>query len=203
MARLDFVWILRSLEITPHAAQKERGRWNATDRRTTRHSGYHRSQRWRKLVEDGLRLDQDSRRRRQAALPGPGPQQAPVRTDRRRLQAHSPGQDRGGPRVAEPGGDQLRRLHRTRRRALRPTGPTLHPNSAHNQRSNDRWFGFTYPYLSSLLGSSLTQFRRDFSPMSALGAGPTTMNPTPKQKRGLAVTLPPSSFPLAENSGRV
>ena len=37
------------LEVTPHVAQK--ARWSAIDGRTTRHAGYHVSQRKRKLVE--------------------------------------------------------------------------------------------------------------------------------------------------------
>ena len=48
----DFVWDLRGLGITPHIAQHERGRRSAIDGRTTRHPGYCRSQRRRKLVEE-------------------------------------------------------------------------------------------------------------------------------------------------------
>ena len=45
----SFVATVRVLEITPHVAQK--ARWSAIDGRTTRHAGYHVSQRKRKLVE--------------------------------------------------------------------------------------------------------------------------------------------------------
>ena len=48
----DFVWDLRGLGVTPHIAQNERGRRSAIDGRTTRHPGYRRSQRRRKLVEE-------------------------------------------------------------------------------------------------------------------------------------------------------
>ena len=43
---------LRAAGITPHVAQK--ARYTAIDGRTTRHPGYHRSQRKRKLVEQAL-----------------------------------------------------------------------------------------------------------------------------------------------------
>ena len=73
----------------------------------------------------GVRLDQDGRRRRQAALLGPGPQQALVRTDRRRLQPHPPGQPRGGRRIAE------RRRRGFRRRIQRPgSRPLTHRTSS-------------------------------------------------------------------------
>ena len=45
----SFVGDVRVLEVTPHVAQK--ARWSAIDGRTTRHVGYHVSQRKRKLVE--------------------------------------------------------------------------------------------------------------------------------------------------------
>ena len=45
----SFVATVRGLAITPHVAQK--ARWSAIDGRTTRHAGYHVSQRKRKLVE--------------------------------------------------------------------------------------------------------------------------------------------------------
>ena len=45
----SFVDDVRVLEVTPHVAQK--ARWSAIDGRTTRHAGYHVSQRKRKLVE--------------------------------------------------------------------------------------------------------------------------------------------------------
>ena len=48
----DFVWDLRSLGVTPHMAQNEQGRRSAIDGRTTRHPGYRRRQRRRKLVEE-------------------------------------------------------------------------------------------------------------------------------------------------------
>jgi Transposase DDE domain len=45
----DFVACLRTLNVTPHVAQKER---TALDARTTRHAGYGVSQRFRKRVEE-------------------------------------------------------------------------------------------------------------------------------------------------------
>ena len=48
----DFGWDLRALGVMPHVAQTERGRRSAIDGRTTRHPGYRRSQRRRKLVEE-------------------------------------------------------------------------------------------------------------------------------------------------------
>ena len=45
----SFVADVRVLEVTPHVAQK--ARWSAIDGQTTRHAGYHVSQRKRKLVE--------------------------------------------------------------------------------------------------------------------------------------------------------
>ncbi len=48
----DFVTELRARRITPHVAQSTRGRRSAVDGRTTRHTGYGRSQRRRKLVEE-------------------------------------------------------------------------------------------------------------------------------------------------------
>jgi transposase len=48
----SFVATLRAAGITPHVAQKRR--YTAIDARTTRHRGYHRSQRKRKLVEQAF-----------------------------------------------------------------------------------------------------------------------------------------------------
>ncbi len=48
----DFVAAVRSLRITPHAAQNTSGRASAIDGRTTRHPGYAVSQRIRKRVEE-------------------------------------------------------------------------------------------------------------------------------------------------------
>ena len=45
----SFVATVRGLAVRPHVAQK--ARWSAIDGRTTRHAGYHVSQRKRKLVE--------------------------------------------------------------------------------------------------------------------------------------------------------
>jgi len=45
----SFVATVRGLAVPPHVAQK--ARWSAIDGRTTRHAGYHVSQRKRKLVE--------------------------------------------------------------------------------------------------------------------------------------------------------
>ena len=45
----SFVADVRVRDVTPHVAQKVR--WSAIDGRTTRHAGYHVSQRKRKLVE--------------------------------------------------------------------------------------------------------------------------------------------------------
>ena len=45
----SFVAAVRARAVTPHVAQKVR--WSAIDGRTTRHAGYHVSQRKRKLVE--------------------------------------------------------------------------------------------------------------------------------------------------------
>ena len=59
-----FVADVRVQDVTPHVAQKVRG--SAIDGRTTRHASYHVSQRKRKLVESGLRLDEDRRRPAQA-----------------------------------------------------------------------------------------------------------------------------------------
>ncbi len=47
----DFVAGLRARGVTPHVAQNESRRRSAVDGRTTRHAGYGRSQRRRKLVE--------------------------------------------------------------------------------------------------------------------------------------------------------
>ncbi len=48
----DFVWKARALGVTPRVTQNDRGRRSAIDRRTTRHAGYHQSQRRRKRVEE-------------------------------------------------------------------------------------------------------------------------------------------------------
>ena len=48
----DFVQAVRGLGVTPHVARNERGRRSAIDGRTTRHPGYGRSLRQRKLVEE-------------------------------------------------------------------------------------------------------------------------------------------------------
>jgi transposase len=49
-----FVAGARALGFTPHVAQNRSGRSSAIDGRTTRHSGYARSQRHRKKVEEGF-----------------------------------------------------------------------------------------------------------------------------------------------------
>ena len=48
----DFVAAVRAGGVTPHVARTERGRRSAIDGRTTRHPGYGRSLRRRKLVEE-------------------------------------------------------------------------------------------------------------------------------------------------------
>ena len=48
----DFVAGLRARGVTPHVAQNNSRRRSAVDGRTTRHAGYRRSQRRRKLVEE-------------------------------------------------------------------------------------------------------------------------------------------------------
>lgn len=48
----DFAWDLCGLGIITHVAQNERGRRSAIDGRTTRHPGYRRTQRRRKLLEE-------------------------------------------------------------------------------------------------------------------------------------------------------
>lgn len=48
---LEFVTGLRQWSVTPHVAQNDKGRRSRIDDRTTRHDGYHRSQKKRKLVE--------------------------------------------------------------------------------------------------------------------------------------------------------
>ena len=47
----DFVQGLRELDVTPHVAQNANGRRSRIDGRTTRHAGYEKSQKKRKLVE--------------------------------------------------------------------------------------------------------------------------------------------------------
>ena len=47
----DFVEGLRELDVTPHVAQNANGRRSRIDGRTTRHAGYEKSQKKRKLVE--------------------------------------------------------------------------------------------------------------------------------------------------------
>ncbi len=48
----DFVAGLRARGVTPHVARNDVRRRSAVDGRTTRHAGYARSQRRRKLVEE-------------------------------------------------------------------------------------------------------------------------------------------------------
>ena len=72
------------------------------------------------------------RRRRQAALSRPGPQQTLVRTDRRRLQPHPPGQPRGGRRIAEPRRRGFR--HRIQRSRSRPFTDWTYTRSLLSQR---------------------------------------------------------------------
>ena len=48
----DFVAGCRALGVTPHVAQNTRGRASRIDGRTTRHPGYHESQRRRKRIEE-------------------------------------------------------------------------------------------------------------------------------------------------------
>jgi len=50
----DFVNELRTLKVTLHVAQNERGRTSAVDGRTTRHAGYGISQRIRKRIEEAF-----------------------------------------------------------------------------------------------------------------------------------------------------
>ena len=50
----DFINELRTLKVTPHVAQNERGRASAIDGRTTRHAGYGISQRIRKRIEEAF-----------------------------------------------------------------------------------------------------------------------------------------------------
>jgi transposase len=50
----DFVNELRSMKVTPHVAQNNKGRASAIDGRTTRHPGYAVSQRIRKKIEEGF-----------------------------------------------------------------------------------------------------------------------------------------------------
>ena len=55
----DLVMELRQLGATPHVAQNTAGRRSAIDRRTTRHTGYQRSQRARHRIEEVFALGQD------------------------------------------------------------------------------------------------------------------------------------------------
>ena len=74
----DFVAAVRARGVTPHVARNERGRRSAIDGRTTRHAGYGRSLRRRKLVEEvfgwlktvggGRKLRYRGRRRNRAWL---------------------------------------------------------------------------------------------------------------------------------------
>ena len=50
----DFVEELRTLNVRPHVAQNTSGRRSAIDKRTTRHSGYAKSQRIRKRIEEAF-----------------------------------------------------------------------------------------------------------------------------------------------------
>ena len=99
----------------------------------------------------GFRLDQDGRRRRQAALPRPGPQQALVRTDRR-LQPHPPGQPRGDRHIAERRRSGLGVGTAVRDHNFRPPAPQ--PLSAISDRTavNHSCSGCDHEYFSSLLG---------------------------------------------------
>ena len=73
-----FVEAVRALGVTPHVARNDRGRRSAIDGRTTRHAGYGRSLRQRKLVEEvfgwvktvagGRKLRYRGRRRNRAWL---------------------------------------------------------------------------------------------------------------------------------------
>ena len=74
----DFVAAVRARGVTPHVARNDRGRRSAIDGRTTRHAGYGRSLRQRKLVEEvfgwlktvggGRKLRYRGRRRNRAWL---------------------------------------------------------------------------------------------------------------------------------------
>jgi transposase len=50
----DFVEELRTINVRPHVARNTSGRRSAIDRRTTRHSGYAKSQRIRKRIEEAF-----------------------------------------------------------------------------------------------------------------------------------------------------
>jgi transposase len=50
----DFVEELRAINVRPHVARNTSGRRSAIDRRTTRHSGYAKSQRIRKRIEEAF-----------------------------------------------------------------------------------------------------------------------------------------------------
>ena len=50
----DFVEELRGINVRPHVAQNSSGRRSAIDKRTTRHSGYAKSQRIRKRIEEAF-----------------------------------------------------------------------------------------------------------------------------------------------------
>jgi transposase len=50
----DFVEELRGINVRPHVAQNTSGRRSAIDKRTTRHSGYAKSQRIRKRIEEAF-----------------------------------------------------------------------------------------------------------------------------------------------------
>ena len=88
----EFVERLRDRDVTPHIAVDGRlsktGKRRRTliDRRTTRHSGYAASQRLRKRIEEGLRLDQDHRRAGQDPASRARPGGLDVHTHRRRIQ---------------------------------------------------------------------------------------------------------------------
>ncbi len=127
----------------------------------------------------GLRLDQDSRRRRQAALPWTGPQQALVRADRSRLQPHPPRQHRGDRCVAERRSRGLR--HRIQRSRSRPFTYCTCVRSLLSVRPlvADGQLGTCYPWFSSLLetleilrvSGSLVLARYRFVAGPALDAG--------------------------------
>ena len=102
----DFVWAARALGVPPpapglnggcperpRAAQRDRWPDHATCRLPPESAPA-------QAGRGSLRLDQDSRRRRQPALSRSGAQPALVRVDRRRPQLHPSGPHRGSRRVA-------------------------------------------------------------------------------------------------------
>ena len=83
----DFVNELRSMTVTPHVAQNTSGRSSAIDARTTRHGGYAVSQRVRKRIEEGVRLDQDGGQAGEDEVPRSRPRRVGLRLRCRRLQS--------------------------------------------------------------------------------------------------------------------